>query len=135
MTTNSTVGDFFYDSIKRAIAKLNARIEYFFVGTWCEKITFWLNYLFLQNKLLRSFSGCFFCFFIWVLFQKRRHYKKNEVSIKDFFSKCDQIHRNLRIWLHLLKKFLMEKFIFCAVRRCTRHQGKEGNHLYLSQSI
>ena len=29
-------------------------------------------------------------------------------SIKDFFSKCDQILRKLRIWSHLLKKFLME---------------------------
>ena len=37
-------------------------------------------------------------------------------SIKDFFSKCDQIRRNLRIWSHLLKKSLMEKLIFCAVR-------------------
>ena len=36
-------------------------------------------------------------------------------SIKDFFSKCDQIRRKLRIWSHLLKKFLMEDFIFCAV--------------------
>ena len=36
-------------------------------------------------------------------------------SIKDFFSKCDQISRNLRIWSHLLKKSLMENFIFCAV--------------------
>ena len=36
-------------------------------------------------------------------------------SIKDFFSKCDQIHRKLGIWLHLLKKSLMENFIFCAV--------------------
>ena len=35
--------------------------------------------------------------------------------IKNFFSKCDQIHRKLRIWSHLLKKFLMENFIFCAV--------------------
>ena len=33
-------------------------------------------------------------------------------SIKDFFSKCDQIHRKLRIWSHLLKKSLMENFIF-----------------------
>ena len=31
---------------------------------------------------------------------------------KDFFSKCDQTHRNLWIWSHLLKKSLMEKFIF-----------------------
>ena len=36
-------------------------------------------------------------------------------SIKDFFSKCDQIRRYLRIWSHLLKKSLMENFIFCAV--------------------
>ena len=36
-------------------------------------------------------------------------------SIKDFFSKCDQIRRKLRIWSHLLKKSLIESFIFCAV--------------------
>ena len=36
-------------------------------------------------------------------------------SIKDFFSKCDQIRRKLRIWSHLLKKFLMENFISLAV--------------------
>ena len=35
--------------------------------------------------------------------------------IKDFFSKCDQIRSFLRIWSHLLKKFLMENLIFCAV--------------------
>ena len=31
---------------------------------------------------------------------------------KDFFSKRDQIRRKLRIWSHLLKKSLMENFIF-----------------------
>ena len=36
-------------------------------------------------------------------------------SIKDFFSKCDQIHRKQWIWSHLLKKSLMENFIFCGV--------------------
>ena len=36
-------------------------------------------------------------------------------SIKDFFSKCKQIRRFLRIWSHLLKKSLMENFIFSAV--------------------
>ena len=36
-------------------------------------------------------------------------------SIKDFFSKCDQILSFLRIWSHLLKKSLKENFIFCAV--------------------
>ena len=38
-------------------------------------------------------------------------------SIKDFFSKCDQIHRKLQIWSHLLKRPLMENFIFCVVYR------------------
>ena len=36
-------------------------------------------------------------------------------SIKDFFSKYDLIRSFLRIWSHLLKKFLMENFSFCAV--------------------
>ena len=33
-------------------------------------------------------------------------------SIKDFFSKCDQICKKLQIWSHLLNKSLMEHFIF-----------------------
>ena len=41
--------------------------------------------------------------------------QKMKFSIKDFLSKCDQISGFLRIWSHLLKKSLMEKFIFCAV--------------------
>ena len=36
-------------------------------------------------------------------------------SIKDFFSKCDQIRSLLRIWSHLLKKSLMVNLIFCVV--------------------
>ena len=42
--------------------------------------------------------------------------QKMKFSIKDFFSKCDQILTFLRIQLHLLKKSLMESFILCAVR-------------------
>ena len=41
--------------------------------------------------------------------------QKMKFSIKDLFSKCDQIRCFQRIWLYLLKKFLMENFIFCAV--------------------
>ena len=47
--------------------------------------------------------------------------QKMKFSITDFLSKCDQIRRKLRIWSHLLRKSLMENFIFCAVlvaRRC-----------------
>ena len=36
--------------------------------------------------------------------------QKMKFPIKDFFSECDQIHKK-----HLLKKSLMENFIFCAV--------------------
>ena len=42
-------------------------------------------------------------------------YKKMKFSIKDFFSKCDQIRSFLWIWSHLLMKSLTENFIFYAV--------------------
>ena len=51
----------------------------------------------------------FFC--VWLL----KHIttaQKMKFSIKDFFSKCDRIRRKLLIWSHLLKKSLMENFIF-----------------------
>ena len=38
--------------------------------------------------------------------------QKLKFSIKDFFSKCDQISGKPRIWSLLLKKSLMENFIF-----------------------
>ena len=38
--------------------------------------------------------------------------QKKKFSIKDFFSKCDKIRSFLRIWLNLLKKFLMETSFF-----------------------
>ena len=41
--------------------------------------------------------------------------QKMQFFIEDFFSKCDQICSFLRIWSHLLKKYLMENFIFYAV--------------------
>ena len=41
--------------------------------------------------------------------------QKLKFSIKDFFSKYDQIRSLLRIWSYLLKKSLMEDFICCAV--------------------
>ena len=41
--------------------------------------------------------------------------QKMKFSIKDFFSKRDQIRSFLRVWSDLLKKSLMRNFIFCAV--------------------
>ena len=45
-------------------------------------------------------------------FQSAPLHKKVKYFIKDFFGKCDQIGRKLRIWSHLLDKSLMENFIF-----------------------
>ena len=36
-------------------------------------------------------------------------------SINDVFSRCDQIRNFLQIWLHLLKKSILENFISGAV--------------------
>ena len=44
--------------------------------------------------------------------QETKNAQKMTLSIKNFFSKCDQIRRKLRIWSHLLKKSLMQNFIF-----------------------
>ena len=41
--------------------------------------------------------------------------QKMKFSFKDLFSKYEQIGSFFRIWSHLLKKSLMESFIFCAV--------------------
>ena len=59
--------------------------------------------------------------FLHVFFQSKRtdvHKVKTNTaqkiksSIKDFFIKCHQIHKKLRIWSDLLKNSLMENFIF-----------------------
>ena len=41
--------------------------------------------------------------------------QKMKFPIKGFFSKCGQIRRKLWIWSHLLRKSLMENFIFFTV--------------------
>ena len=41
-----------------------------------------------------------------------KHCTKKKFSMKDFFSKRDQIRRLFRIWSYLLKKFFMENIIF-----------------------
>ena len=56
-------------------------------------------------------------------------------SIKDFFSKFDQIRSFLRIWLHLLKKSSMEHFIFCAVIFVASLHFKWGNALESSNFL
>ena len=44
--------------------------------------------------------------------------QKMKFSIMDFSSKCDQIHRKLRIWSHLLEKSVMKTSFFV---QCLSH--------------
>ena len=57
--------------------------------------------------------------------------QKIKFSIKDFFSKCDQVNRKLRIWSQLLKKSLIENFVFRAVDHALRIGEKKNkkNHV------
>ena len=50
--------------------------------------------------------------------------QKMKFSSKNFFCKCDQIRSKLRIWLHLLKKSLMENLRW---KTCDGKHGKPGN--------
>ena len=45
--------------------------------------------------------------------------QKKKFSIIDFFSKCDKICKKLWIWSQLLKKLLIDSFIFCAASPTT----------------
>ena len=57
--------------------------------------------------------------------------KKMKFSIKDIFSKCDQVPRKLRIWSYLLKKSLMENLFFCAVKIILTIVSLTGKHAEL----
>ena len=61
-------------------------------------------------------------------FQYGYHRTKVKFLIKDVFSKCDQIRRELRIWLYLLKKSLIEKELnFLPVYKKGTIQQIQGN--------
>ena len=55
---------------------------------------------------------CYTCCKSVEKFARKYTAQKMKFSIKDLFSKCDQIRSYLRIWSHLLKKSSMENFIF-----------------------
>ena len=82
-----------------------------------------------QSCLLKSFVRNLILMILLSAFSSRTYLKHDTVyttpaqklkfSIKDFFCKCDQIRSKLRIRSHLLKKLLMENFIFCVVKLVT----------------
>ena len=63
------------------------------------------EFSFLQLRLQIYYVGIYFS----------HHIQTMQFSIKNFFSKYDQISSFLWIWPHLLNKSLMETFIFCAI--------------------
>ena len=77
---------------------------------------------------LRTFHSSYFSIFfhqtiekISIIFTKIHSKKlktwiKQTFSFKDFFSKCNKIHKNLQSWSHLLKNSLIKKFNFCTVK-------------------
>ena len=64
----------------------------------------------------------------WTGFTSRTTAQKSNFSIRDFFSKCDQIRSFLQIWSYLLKKPLMVNFI------CVQWKF-EGHCVYLRKAI
>ena len=68
----------------------------------------WKSNIFFQ-KLVIFFFTVFFC-----LFTCTNQCEKMNCSVKNLFSKCEHISIKLRIYLHLLKKYLTENFIFCV---------------------
>ena len=64
---------------------------------------------------MRTFFFAHLCFACPIERIEINNIQKMTLSIKDFFSKCDQIRSFLKIWLHLLKTSLIEHFMFCAV--------------------
>ena len=57
--------------------------------------------------------------------------QEKKFSVKDFFSKYDQIRRKLRIWSYLLKKFLTETsfFVQCDIRKVTYNNQRDYDYL------
>ena len=61
--------------------------------------------------------------------------QKMKFSIKDFFNKCDQVRSFLRIWSHLLKKTLMENFIYCALSSLLSKNDKSSHRMCSAKKL
>ena len=82
-----------------------------------ELTPFYFTYATQATKLIKLYWSHLFNILIVPqfkvnLFPDNRISLHKKFSIKDFFSKCDQIRSKLRIWLHLLKKSLLGNLIF-----------------------
>ena len=104
-------------SIRTEYRKIRTRINSVF-GHFSRSETYFLwNFgtalqnTWLLRQILFSEKYVFRSVYLGLFFTAQ----KMKFFTEDFFSKCDQIRRKLWIWPHLLKKSLLENFIFCAV--------------------
>ena len=74
----------------------------------------WVNFIiiFITNVTIDFHILCRNSEEIWVVDGGLEIAQNMKFSVKDFFSTCDILNRTS----DLLKKFLMENFIFCTVR-------------------
>ena len=79
---------------------------------WKFELCSWIQ---TKKKVTRAFENFFFGrtkYIFLIFYKKKTNCTKIKFSIKNFFNRCDRIRRKLRICSHLLKKSLMENFIF-----------------------
>ena len=104
------------------------------LGTFVNKETFFGRIEHFQKQYKRKWFGYNGIIFSSLIVFDPHVTVQKKFLIKDFFSKCDQIPRKLRVWSHLLKKTLMVNFIFCAVSHLTtkmkRSQETVINHCF-----
>ena len=91
-------------SLKMSFKEINLYVNLSSVNAWRNiifKIQATIAYFFTQQTF---FAVCFCCVNIYITAQKMNFF------INNLFSKCDQIRRKLRIWVHLLKNSTTESF-------------------------
>ena len=89
-------------SIKTLFSGIMFLIQWFIFRS---PLSSWTNYFFTEKM------GSTALVFLTITAQKMKF------SIKDFFSKCDQIRKKLPIWSHLVNKSFMENYIFFVVKK------------------
>ena len=85
-------------SLNKVFINYSCRVifELFIINQWC------INHIVFKFQTIIELSNGSYC----------NQCTKNEVFHKDFLSKCDR--RKLWIWSQLLKKSLMENFVFLS---------------------
>ena len=102
------------------------RRGYYHICCWIfSRSTKWSNFWIAQSDIFDIIA---------MLIRKKIHgdtAQKMKFSIKNFFSKCDQIRSFLWIWSHLLMKSLMENFIssFLVQREVFNYYASGARHL------